>query len=106
MTPDKLQAIQALQAQVKADGFKSMPGEKAFMDEMSGEVEIEWGERLTHLTPAQMEEAPIWWAGLSERAKEERREHAEKMRRNFGIIMPEEDDEQGWAEVCYEDKIS
>ena len=32
-----LDAIRQLQERVKADGFRSMPDEKAFMDELSGE---------------------------------------------------------------------
>ncbi|MDE2000711.1 MAG: type II toxin-antitoxin system VapB family antitoxin [Burkholderiales bacterium] len=30
--------IARLQAQVKADGFKRMPDEKAFMDDLSGDI--------------------------------------------------------------------
>lgn len=50
MTEDKryelqLHALRKVQELVKADGFKSMPDEKAFMDELSGEV---WPDPKKH----------------------------------------------------------
>lgn len=36
-TGSLLQAVRALQEQVRKDGFRSMTDEKAFMDEMCGE---------------------------------------------------------------------
>ena len=59
---------------------------------------------LTMLTPQQIDQARTWWASLPETEKEIRREHSEKLRRNFGIPLPEGED--GWAAVCYEDENS
>lgn len=118
MTTDKLHelqlhAVRQVQELAKAQGFKSMPNEKAFMDELSGEDDgIVFRTRLTYLTAAQLVEAQTWWAGLTEAERERRREHAIEARRAFGIELPEEDDDElwpdgeGWAAVCYDDEIA
>lgn len=36
--PSLLENIQALQAQTKADGFKRLPDEKEFLDDLSGGI--------------------------------------------------------------------
>lgn len=72
--------------------------------------EIFHGKRLTHLSEAELAKAVEWWATLSEDEKEERREHAAKLRGNFGIPVPESDEAwpggEGWAAVCYEDEMA
>ena len=101
-----LAQIRALQARAKAEGFTrrfTIDEEKVFMDELSGE-QIEVRDSLTMLTPQQIDQARTWWASLPETEKEIRREHSEKLRRNFGIPLPEGED--GWAAVCYEDENS
>jgi hypothetical protein len=70
--------------------------------------EIFHGERLTHLSEAERADALTWWATLSEAEKDDRREHAAKLRGNFGIPVPDSDEDwpggEGWAAVCYEDE--
>lgn len=165
MTDD---AIRALQARAKAEGFTRRftdAEEKAFMDDLSGEPEMDPGpfrvecplcgtvaeswhrdfpapkgatigvaycecgnigadsmgfrdygrvlqrapseqievrDSLTALTPGQIDQAQTWWASLPEAERKSRREHSAKLRRNFGIALPV--DEDGWAAVCYEDE--
>lgn len=118
MTTDKLHelqlhAVRQVQALAKAQGFKSMPDEKAFMDDLSGEDDgIIFRTRFTYLTDAQLAEAQIWWASLSEAEQERRREHAVNVRRAFGTELPEDDDDErwpageGWAAVCYDDEYA
>lgn len=65
-------------------------------------AKIELRDSLTMLSPAELDQARVWWANLSEAEKEDRRDHSAKLRRNFGIAMP--DDEDGWAAACYEDE--
>ena len=70
--------------------------------------EIFHGERLTHLSEKELADALIWWATLSEDERDDRRERAAKLRGNFGIPVPDSDEDwsggEGWAAVCYEDE--
>ncbi len=72
--------------------------------------EIFHNVRLTHLTDAELARAIDWWATLSDDEKTERRDHSAKLRGNFGIPVPNADEDwqggEGWAAVCYEDEIS
>ena len=115
MTTDKLYELQlhalcTAQALAKADGFKRLPDEKVFMDELPGEPEIIVRHRFTALDDQQLAQAHIWWAGLSEAEQMRRRERAVEMRTPFGIELPEDDDDdrwpagEGWAAVCYDDE--
>ena len=116
MTADKLHelqlyALRQIQELAKADGFKRLSDEKAFMDELSGEgPEIIIRHRFTMLTDAELVQAREWWAGLSDGEKMRRRERAVEMRVPFGIELPEDDDDEGWpvgegwAAVCYDDE--
>ena len=118
MTNDKLHdlqlhALRKLQALAKANGFKRLPDEKAFMDELSGEdddIEVSFRDRFTMLTDDELVKARDWWAGLSEAEQMRRREHAIAIRRPFGIDLPEDDADErwssgeGWAAVCYDDE--
>lgn len=107
MTPEELRA---LQAKAKADGFKRLPDEKAFMDDLSGEPAIINRDRFTMLTDAELVQAREWWAGLPEGEQMRRRERATEVRAVFGIDLPEDDDDEdwptgeGWAAVCYDDE--
>lgn len=106
----QLHAVRQLQALAKADGFKRLIDEKAFMDDLSGEPEIIIRNRFTLLTDAELMLAREWWAGLSDGEQIRRREHAVEVRAPFGIEMPEADDDErwptgeGWAAVCYDDE--
>lgn len=106
----QLYALRQLQALAKADGFKRLPDEKAFMDDLSGEPEIITRNRFTMLTDAELILAREWWAGLSDGEQMRRREHAVAVRVPFGIDLPEEEDDErwpageGWAAVCYDDE--
>ena len=107
---NKNDELRALQAQVKADGFKRLPDEKALMDDLSGEPEIIFRDRFTTLPDADLAKAREWWAGLSEGEQMRRCEHAVKVRAAFGIDLPEDEDDErwpageGWAAVCYDDE--
>lgn len=109
----QLHALRRAQALAKANGFKRLPDEKAFMDELSGEddgIEVIFRDRFTMLTDDELAKARDWWAGLSEVEQMRRREHALAIRRPFGIVLPENDDDdcwpagEGWAAVCYDDE--
>ncbi len=111
----QLHALRKLQALAKADGFKHLPDEKAFMDELSGEddgIEVIFRDRFTMLTDDELAKARTWWAGLSEAEQMRRREHAVAIRKPFGIELPEDDDNErwpvgeGWAAVCYDDETA
>ena len=116
MTTDKLHelqlhALRQIQELAKADGFKRLPDEQAFMDELSWEgPEIIIRNRFTMLTDAKLVRACEWWAGLSDGEKMRRRERAVEVRAPFGIELPEDDDDErwpvgeGWAAVCYDDE--
>lgn len=115
MTTDKLHelqrhALRQIQEMAKADGFRRLSDEKAFMDELSGEPEIIFRNRFTTLRDADLVKAREWWAGLSEGEQMRRRERAVEMRAPFGIDLPEDDDDErwpageGWAAVCYDDE--
>lgn len=115
MTTDKLHDLQIhslrrLQALAKADGFKRLPDEKAFMDDLSGEPEVIVRNRFTMLTDDELAKARTWWSGLSEAEQMHRREHAIAIRMPFGIVLPEDEDDnrwptgEGWAAVCYDDE--
>lgn len=118
MTTDKLHelqlhALRQIQELAKADGFKRLPDEQAFMDELSGEgPEIIIRNRFTMLTDAELVRACEWWAGLSDGEKMRRRERAVEVRAPFGIELPEDDDDErwpvgeGWAAVCYDDETA
>lgn len=116
MTTDRLHdlqlhALRRVQALAKANGFKRLPDEKAFMDELSGEDagEVVVRHRFTMLTNDELAQARGWWSGLSAAEQMRRREHAITIRRPFGIDLPEDDDDkrwpsgEGWAAVCYDD---
>lgn len=114
MTTDKLHelqlhALRQIQELAKADGFKRLIDEKAFMDDQSGEPELISRNRFTLLTDAELVRACKWWAGLSDGEKMSRRERAVEVRAPFGIELPEDDDDErwpvgeGWAAVCYDD---
>lgn len=118
MSTDKLHdlqfhALRRLQALAKANGFKRLPDEKAFMDELSGEndgIEVIFRDRFTMLTDDELAKARDWWGGLSQAEQMRRRERAIAIRRPFGIELPESDDDEhwpageGWAAVCYDDE--
>ena len=106
-------AVSQLQKLAKDQGFKRLPDEKAFMDELSGEDDgprIIVRRRFTTLSDAELAEARIWWEGLSEGEKMRRRDDAVSRREAFGIELPEDDDDEdwpdgeGWAAVCYDDE--
>lgn len=107
----QLQALRKLQALAKANGFKRLPDEKAFMDELSGEDDVieVIRDRFTMLTDDELAKARTWWATLSEAEQMRRREHAVAIRKPFGIELPEDDDDErwpageNWAAVCYDD---
>lgn len=105
-----LDAVRKLQKLAKEHGFKRLPDEKAFMDDLSGEPEIIVRNRFTMLTDADLVRASEWWAGLSDGEKMRRRERAVEVRAPFGIELPEDDDDErwpageGWAAVCYDDE--
>ena len=108
----QLHALRKLQTLAKANGFKRLPDEKAFMDELSGEddsIEVIFRDRFTMLTDDELAKAREWWAGLSEDEQMHRRKHAIDIRRPFGIVLPGDDDDywaasEGWAAVCYDDE--
>ena len=65
-------AVAELQKLAKDQGFKRLPDEKAFMDELSGEDDgprIIVRRRFTTLSDAELAEARVWWEGLSEGEK-------------------------------------
>ena len=106
-------AVAQVQKLAKDQGFKRLPNEKAFMDELSGEDDgprIILRRRFTKLSDADLAKARIWWEGLSEGEQMRRREDAASRREAFGIELPEEDDDErwpqgeGWAAVCYDDE--
>ncbi|MFV0293081.1 MAG: hypothetical protein ACK5II_07655 [Paracoccus sp. (in: a-proteobacteria)] len=107
MDHDKLRT---LQHRAIADGFKRLPDEKAFMDDLSGESEVIVRHRFTMLTDAELVRAREWWAGLSDGEKMRRRERAVEVRALIGMELPEDDDDErwpigeGWAAVCYDDE--
>ena len=84
---NKSEALRALQELAKADGFKRLPDEKAFMDDLSGEPEIIIRNRLTLLSDAELILAREWWAGLSDAEQMRRRERAVGVRTPFGIEL-------------------
>lgn len=106
----QLHALHKVQALAKANGFKRLPDEKAFMDDLSGEPAIINRDRFTMLTDAELVQAREWWAGLPESEQMRRRERAAEVRAVFGIYLPENDDDEGWpvgegwAAVCYDDE--
>ncbi len=109
----QLHGLRQVQELAKANGFKRLPDEKAFMDELSGEnadIEVIFRNRFTMLTDDELAKAHGWWAGLSEAEQMRRREHAITIREPFGIELPEDDDDErwpageGWAAVCYDDE--
>jgi hypothetical protein len=113
MTTDRLHdlqlhALRKVQALAQTNGFKRLPDEKAFMDELSGEVIVR--HSLTMLTDDELAQARAWWVNLSEAEQMRRREHAIAIRKPFGIELPATDDDEswptgeGWAAVCYEDE--
>lgn len=113
MTTDKLHdlqlhALRRVQALAKANGFKRLPDEKAFMDDLSEESEVIVRHRFTMLTDAELVQAREWWAGLSDGERMRRRERAVEVRAPFGIDLPEDDERwpagEGWAAVCYDDE--
>ena len=106
-------AVAQVQKLAKEQGFKRLPDEKAFMDELSGEDDgprIIVCRRFTTLSDAELAEARVWWEGLSEGEKMRRRDDAASRREAFGIELPEDDDDEdwphgeGWAAVCYDDE--
>ena len=90
----QLHAVRQIQALAKADGFKRLPDEKAFMDDVSGESDFIIRNRFTMLTDPELMFAREWWAGLSEGEKVRRRERAVEVRASFGIDLPEADDDE------------
>lgn len=61
-------AVRQLQKLAKDQGFKRLPDEKAFMDELSGEDDaprIIVRRRFTTLSDAELAEARVWWEGLT-----------------------------------------
>lgn len=111
----QLHGLRKVQELAKANGFKRLTDEKAFMDELSGEddgIEVIFRERFTMLTDDELAKARDWWASLSEAEQMRRREHAVAVRRPFGIELPEGDDDERWAvgecwaAVCYDDETA
>lgn len=109
----QLHALHKVQELAKADGFKRLADEKAFMDELSGEgddIEVIVRNRFTMLNDDELAKAHAWWAGLSDSEKIRRREHAAAIRKPFGIELPEDDNDErwpvgeGWAALCYDDE--
>lgn len=109
----QLHALHKVQDLARADGFKRMADEKAFMDELSGEdcdMEIIARDRFTMLNDDELAKARTWWADLSDAEQMRRREHAIAVRRPFGIELPENDGDEhwpageSWAAVCYDDE--
>ena len=74
-------AVRQVQKLAKDQGFKRLPDEQAFMDELSGEddgPQIIMRRRFTTLSEAELAEARIWWEGLPEGEQMRRREEDSK----------------------------
>ena len=95
-------AVAQVQKLAKDQGFKRLPNEKAFMDELSGEDDgprIIVRRRFTTLSDAELAEARVWWEGLSEGEKMRRRDDAAS-RRETARADAAEADRDAWRAMA------